>query len=205
MNYITFSRELKNFPAFSLKDTEKLSSKVYYHRLSDWQKKGYIKRIANGVFVFADEPMDEMHLFYLANIIYSHSYISLESALSFYGFIPEAVYNITSVSSKKTSSFQYDDILFSYRTINKKYNFGYKLLPFKNVSIKIAEPEKAIIDLFYLNTELKNFDNIEEMRFNLFEIKEKINWSKLNKYLGFYENKSLTKRVNLFKEWIKNA
>ena len=43
MNYITFAKELKNFPAFSLKEIEKLSGKVYYHRLNEWQKKGYIK------------------------------------------------------------------------------------------------------------------------------------------------------------------
>ncbi|MCE1189303.1 MAG: hypothetical protein LWX56_09190 [Ignavibacteria bacterium] len=44
----------------------KLSGKVYYHRLDEWQKKGYIRRTANGIFVFADDPLVEMHLYYRA-------------------------------------------------------------------------------------------------------------------------------------------
>src|ERR1035437_1753003 len=166
MNYITFANELKNYPAFSLRDTEKLSGKVYYHRIAEWQKKGYIKRIANGIFIFAGEPLDEMHLYYLATRIYEPSYISLESAFAFYGFIPEAVYRITSVCSKKTSQFQQDNIIFTYRSINPRFNFGYILMKWKNVAIKIAEPEKAVIDYFYLNTELKSSEQIEGMRFN---------------------------------------
>ena len=205
MNYITFANELKNYPAFSLRDTEKLSGKVYYHRIAEWQKKGYIKRIANGIFIFAGEPLDEMHLYYLANRIYEPSYISLESAFAFYGFIPEAVYRITSVCSKKTSQFQQDNIVFTYRSINPRLNFGYTLIKWKNVVIKIAEPEKAVIDYFYLNTELNTPDQIEGMRFNTMAIKEQIDWQRINKYLKIYDNKTLNKRVLLLKEQVNNA
>lgn len=205
MNYMTFAKELKNFPAFSLKETEKLKGKVYHHRLVDWQKKGYIKRIANGVYVFADEPLDEMHLFYLANKIYESSYISLETAFAYYGFIPEAVYRITSVSSKKTSLFQYDNIVFSYRTISPSYNFGYSLVRWKNVTIKIAEPEKAMIDFFYLNPAIRTPEHIEDMRFNIISVKERLDWEKIKNYLTLYDNKNLTMRINLMKDWIANA
>ena len=41
----------------------------------------------------------------VANKIYSPSYISLETALSYYGLIPESVYALTSVSTRKTISF----------------------------------------------------------------------------------------------------
>jgi predicted transcriptional regulator of viral defense system len=204
-NYITFAKELKDFPAFSLRDTEKLSGRVYYHRIAEWQKKGYIKRIANGIFIFAGEPMDEMHLYYLANRIYEPSYISLESAFAHYGFIPEAVYRITSVCSKKTSQFQQDNIVFTYRTINPRFNFGYTLMKWKNVAIKIAEPEKAVIDYFYLNTELNTPDQIEGMRFNTNAIKGQIDWQKINKYLEIYDNKTLIKRILLLKELVNNA
>jgi predicted transcriptional regulator of viral defense system len=205
MNYITFAKELKDFPAFSLRDTEKLSGKVYYHRIAEWQKKGYIKRIANGIYMFASEPLDEKHLYYLANRIYEPSYISLESAFAFYGFIPEAVYRITSVCSKKTSQFQQDNIVFTYRSISPRFNFGYTLMKWKNVAIKIAEPEKAVIDYFYLNTELKSSEQIEDMRFNTIAIKEQIDWEKIDKYLEIYDNKTLIKRILLLKEWINNA
>ena len=205
MNFITFERELKNFPAFSLRDTEKLSSKVYYHRLAEWQDKDYIKRIANGVFVFTNGSIDEMQLFYLANRIYEPSYISLESALAFYGFIPESVYAVTSVSTKKTSAFHHDAVAFTYRTINRKLNFGYILLQWKNVAIKIAEPEKAVLDFFYLHPELSTVEQIEGMRFNVFSMKEKMDWGKINAYLSLYNNKRLYKRIQTLGEWLNHA
>jgi predicted transcriptional regulator of viral defense system len=205
MNFITFAKELKDFPAFSLKETEKLSGKVYYHRLNEWQKKGFIKRIANGIFIFAEEQIDEMYLYYLANKIYEPSYISLESGLAYYGFIPEAVYKTTSVTTKKTSGFQQDNIVFNYRSIHSKFYFGYTLVNWKNVAIKIAEPEKVIIDYFYLNTEINTADRIQDMRFNTIAMNKQIDWNKIDRYLSIYENKMLSKRMQLLKEWIINA
>lgn len=205
MNYQIFAKELKNFPAFSLRETQKLNGKVYYQRLIDWQKKGYIKRISNGIFIFADEPIDELFLYYLANKVYEPSYVSLESAFGYYGFIPEAVYRITSVIPKKTSQFQFEDIVFDYRTVHSKFNFGYSLVSWKNVVIKIAEPEKAIIDYFYLNTEIATLNHIEDMRFNSFNLKERIDWRKLGDYLDMYNNKSLVYRLQLLRDWVENA
>ncbi|NUN10296.1 MAG: hypothetical protein HUU54_14070 [Ignavibacteriaceae bacterium] len=196
---------MKKFPAFSLKEINKLSSKVYYHRLAAWQKKGYIRRIANGVFVFADEKLDELHLFYLANRIYEPSYISLESAFAYYGFIPEAVYRITSVSTKKTSEFKCDDIVFNYKTIHRRLNFGYHLINWKNVTVKIAEPEKAVIDYFYLNPEINTTVHIEEMRFNQIAMNELIDWNKVVGCPGLYNNVNLRKRIQLLIDWLKNA
>lgn len=205
MNYQIFAKELKNFPAFSLRETQKLNGKVYYQRLIDWQKKGYIKRISNGIFIFADEPIDELFLYYLANKVYEPSYVSLESAFGYYGFIPEAVYRITSVIPKKTSQFQFEDIVFDYRTVHSKFNFGYSLVSWKNVVIKIAEPEKAIIDYFYLNTEIATLNHIEDMRFNSSNLKERIDWRKLGDYLDMYNNKSLVYRLQLLRDWVENA
>lgn len=42
---------------------------------------------------------------YVANLIYSPSYISLHSALEFYGMIPEEVVQITSVTTLKAAKF----------------------------------------------------------------------------------------------------
>ncbi|MFH0735549.1 MAG: hypothetical protein V1773_11740 [bacterium] len=205
MNYINFYNQLKSFPAFTLTDINKLSGKVYYPQLFEWQKKGYIKRIANSLFVFEDTNLDEMKLFYLANRIYEPSYISLESALSYYGFIPEAVYNITSVSTKKTNIFNNQGIVFSYKTIKYNLNWGYNLVPWENTIIKMAEPEKALLDYFYLNAKIKTLDHIYGLRFNNYSINEKVNWEKLANYLSLFNNKSLSKRINLLKEWLKNA
>ena len=87
---------------------------------------------------------------YLSNRIYKPSYISLHTALAFYGIIPEAVTQITAVSSLKTATFENDFGYYSYKKIKKELLFGYELKPFGDHTIQFAYPEKAILDLLYL-------------------------------------------------------
>src|SRR5579871_4020362 len=54
----------------------------------------------------------------LANLIYGPSYISMEYALAFYGFIPERVEVLTSVTSKKDKLFKTPVGVFNYRYLN---------------------------------------------------------------------------------------
>jgi predicted transcriptional regulator of viral defense system len=205
MNYNKFRQELKEFPVFSLRDVSKLSEKIYHHRLVDWQKNGYIERIANGYYKFADVTRNEFLLFYLANRIYEPSYISLETALSYYGLIPEAVFNITSVCTKKTTNFNTNYTSFQYSKLKNSLFFGYTLINNKNMTIKMAEPEKAVLDLFYLKTFLNSTDQIHEFRLNVFRFNEIINRKKMNNYMHLIDNKNLIKRIELLFNWIDNA
>ena len=87
-------------------------------RLFEWQRKGYIRKIINGYYVFSDLERDEFLLMRMANVIYAHSYISLETALGYYGLIPESVYQITSCSTRKTKSFDTPMASFRYRSFS---------------------------------------------------------------------------------------
>jgi predicted transcriptional regulator of viral defense system len=205
MNYNKFRQELKEFPVFSLRDVSKLSEKLYHHRLVDWQKNGYIERIANGYYKFTDVAQNDFLLFYLANRIYEPSYISLETALSYYGLIPEAVFNITSVCTKKTTIFDTKYASFQYSKLKNSLFFGYTLLNNKNMTIKIAEPEKVILDLFYLKTFLNSTDQIHELRLNVFRFNEIINRKKMIDYMHLIDNKNLIKRIELLFKWIDDA
>lgn len=205
MNYINFQKELKELPIFSLSDLNKLNEKVYHHRLIEWQKKGLIERIANGVYKFSDVELNELKLFFIANKIYPPSYISLETSLSYYNLIPETVYNITSVTTKKTSRFNSKYGNFFYRKINTNLFWGYTLIQKGNLTIKIAEPEKAILDYFYLHPELSNLNSVSELRLKLDQIKEIINFEKLDKYLVLFNNKQLQKRIKLLLRLSENA
>lgn len=131
---------LKDFPFFSIKDIQKLKEKVYHHRFVEWQKKGLIERIANGFYKFSDVNSDEFYLFKLANKLYEPSYISLHSSLRFYNLIPESVYSISSVISRKTTSFKTTYGIFIYKKFKSDLIFGYSLLQHNSLVIKIAEP-----------------------------------------------------------------
>ncbi|MCX8009992.1 MAG: hypothetical protein N3A61_02470 [Ignavibacteria bacterium] len=190
---------------FTLSDIQKLSEKVYHHRLVDWQNKNYIERIGNGVYRFSDKELNDFILYHIANRLYEPSYISLETALSYYGLIPEMVYSITSVSSKKTTSFKTRYALFTYKKVKANLLFGYKLITRNSLTIKIAEPEKAILDFLYFQSKISKIEHIIEWRINSTQFKEVININLMKEYLELFCNKSLTQRVNRLLRWINNV
>ena len=53
------------------------------------------------------ETDNKINPFFLSNIIYGPSYISFQTALAYYGIIPERVYVITSATSNKHKSKEY--------------------------------------------------------------------------------------------------
>ncbi len=131
----------------------------------------------------------------IANRIYAPSYVSFESALSFYNLIPEGVYTITSATTLKTKSFSKPAGKFAFRHIRPELMFGYKLMEVQSQHYKIAEPEKVILDYLYLNTALINVHDFESVRLNRAECTRQIQVNKLMNYLSLYKNKTLEKRV----------
>lgn len=123
----------------------------------------------------------------------------MEMALSYYNLIPETVYTITlSVSTHETNHFNTDFGKFVYRHIKPQLMFGYRLVDYNGRSFKIAEPEKAILDFFYLNAGLNREDDFTGLRFNGEEFKEQSDMDKLQRYLAAFTNKRLKKRFNKF-------
>src|SRR3989344_4847720 len=76
-----------------------LSAVAVASLLHRYKKRGFILQIKRGLYVFPDVLPPDV---YIANKLYSPSYISLEFALSYHGVIPETVYEITSVTTKTT-------------------------------------------------------------------------------------------------------
>lgn len=192
------------YPIFSLQDVQKIAPNFYRIQLDRWQKKGYIKRIKKEYYYFTDREIDQNFLFYSSNKIYSPSYISLEKAFQYYDFIPEEIFQIISVSSKKTTKFTTSLGNFSYRHIKPSIFFGYRMIDYGKQKILLAEPEKAVLDYLYLNPRLKAADDFREIRINKQEFLEIIDFTKLQRYLKAFENKSLSSRVKIFLNTVKN-
>ncbi|MBK7267284.1 MAG: hypothetical protein IPI12_13335 [Ignavibacteriales bacterium] len=83
--------------------------------------------------------------------------------------------------------------------------FGYDLKSYDNFVIRIAEPEKAILDFLYLNPRFDSTDEIHELRINQDEFRDLINMEKIEAYLRFIDSKSLCQRFKLLNDWISNA
>jgi predicted transcriptional regulator of viral defense system len=205
MNYIEFQKTLKPFTVFSLSDIRQIDPAFCRRRLNEWQEKGYIRKIIKGHYAFADRPVDEKALFEIANKIYSPSYVSFEMALSYYGLIPESVYGVTSASTLKTSHFKTAIGSFIYRTIRPKLYFGFNFIKNNEKAFKLACPEKAFLDLFYIKTGIRDIADFEELRINRRVLLKIVDHDKLKSYLDVYNQASLKRRINNFWEYIKHA
>jgi predicted transcriptional regulator of viral defense system len=205
MTYIEFQRIIGLFTVFSLADIRQADPKFHRRRLNEWQEKGYIRKVMRGYYVFADLALDEKVLFEIANRIYAPSYVSFEMALAYYGLIPESVYGITCASTRKTSHFKTPIGSFIYRTIRPKLYFGFDFLKNNEKIFKLASPEKALLDLFYIKTELRDAADFDGLRINYQVFRKLMNKNKINDYLDVYGQVSLKRRVNNFWEHIKHA
>lgn len=152
LNPIIASRELesKGFSVFTPKEFKRIfrvssgAAGQFIHRHA---KKNLFVKLRNGLYV-----LKENHLptYFIANKIYRPSYISLETALSYYGIIPETVYSITSVTSKPTREFDALGMSFMYTRIKQATFRGYITQKEDDYAYFIAEPEKALADYLYL-------------------------------------------------------
>jgi predicted transcriptional regulator of viral defense system len=203
MQYLDLKTQLKSFSVFSIKDIEKVDPTFHKQRLSEWQKRGYIKKLRQGFYMFSDFEIDEPVLFALANKIYEPSYVSLEMVLSMHGLIPEAVYGVTSATSQITKTIKTPVGSFIYRHIQPEFMFGYELKEHDGYRYQIAETEKAVLDYLYVNPRLEDEESFKSVRFNVQQFKEKVDLERFNKYLEAFNNKSLSRRAKMFLNFIK--
>src|SRR5699024_3644471 len=153
ISYIDFEKTLSPFGIFRLSDILKVYPAFDSRRLNEWQKKGYITKLIKGHYIFNSIYVDEAVLFQIANFLAKPSYISLESALSYYHFIPEQSFSITSVTTLKTNHYETPKGSFLYQSVKSSLFFGYRVIPSNRRPILMAEPEKAILDFLYLHPE----------------------------------------------------
>ena len=135
-----------------------------------------------GKFLVADSNPSE---FEIANFLYQPSYISLETALSFYGILAQFVYSITSITTQKTQKFIVSDKEYTYSQIKKDFYWGYV----KKDNFLIASPEKALLDALYffskgvINLSLKELDLSAINKKSLFVFQKRFNDNGVNKQI----------------------
>jgi predicted transcriptional regulator of viral defense system len=204
MNFIEFKERLKDFTVFSLGDIRNIDGNFRRRSLNEWQDKGYIRKVIDKYYIFSDLEVNENVLFEIANRIYDPSYVSLEMALSYYHLIPESVYTVTSITTRKTNSFDTQIGNFNYRTMKPGLFFGYSIEDYDDKHYKIASIEKSVLDYLYLNPGVREKEDFESLRINRDEFRDSINPEKIYSYVAEFQQKALKKRVDAFMEYMKN-
>ncbi len=197
MNFISFQKVFQERDVIPVNDILKQFPDFDTRRLVEWQDKQYLQKLINKYYTWPQRPISESRLFFTANRLCSNSYISLWSALRWYGFIPEGVYQIFSVSSKQTHHFETVLGHFNYHHLKPDLLFGYEPQRLENRDFLMAEPEKALLDTFYLTPSLKDKLDLEAMRLNLNLITERCSVEKLNDYANALGNKRVSKLTSI--------
>ena len=113
------------------------------------EKQGYIIRLKRGLYVVSPKYSGKMlSTELIANHLYAPSYISMSTALRYYGLIPEAVYVNQSMTIKHSRHFQTPIGNYDYKYISREvFPVGLRSLQKGDYAFLIASPEKALCDL----------------------------------------------------------
>jgi predicted transcriptional regulator of viral defense system len=139
-------------------------------QLTRWRKAGKLLPLRRGMYalpeIYRARPLNPAEL---ANGIYAPSYLSRHWALGYYGMIPEQVVEFTSITSRAPRRFENAFGTFSYRHVKTEAFFGYTAVDLDGSRMFLADPEKALLDLWYLETGDWTEARMQEMRFQAFE------------------------------------
>jgi len=121
-------------------------------QLAEWARTGKLWQLRRGLYSLAP-PYQKVapHPFLVANRMVPGSYVSLHSALAYYGLIPEYVPAVTSVSTRRPRRWMTPIAPFIYHRIVPALLFGYERLTVdEDQAAFVAFPEKALLDLVHL-------------------------------------------------------
>jgi len=141
--------------------------------LHRFMKEGNLIGIRRGLYCFGDSyGKKTLHGPLIANLCYSPSYLSERWALSWYGIILEQTVLYTSVTTRPTRIFRNRWGEFRYRTIRRSQLSGFIREDIQGFSVLIAEPEQALLDLWYLEGEEWTVDRMASWRFDVEPIRD---------------------------------
>lgn len=200
MNYLEFRNKMFDLGWFNIHQVYAWKPGFDRNNIVRWTKKGLLIQLRQGYYTFPEYKEKPDFTLWFANRIYRPSYVSLQTALAFYGIIPEAVVQIISVTSLKTMSFSNDFGDYEYKSIKADLMFGYDLKPFADGrNLQMASPEKALLDLMYLNPFYNTEQDMEDLRLDEDFLQNNLDHNIFAEYTSKFKNKALENRVQLFK------
>ncbi len=134
-------------------------------QLTRWTKSGRLYQLRRGLYALAP-PYQKVrpHPFLVANRLQRASYVSLQTALAFHGLIPDTVQATLSVTTGRPGRWKTPLGVFEYRHVAADLLSGYHLVDLRGQQALVASPEKALLDLAYLQPGASSPDYLLELR-----------------------------------------
>ncbi len=201
MKYLDFYNTFRGLGCFDINQVRMVQPDFDRDAFTRWVASGYIVQLKNGLYAFKEWTALPGSEQIVANLIYRPSYISLYSALAFYGMIPEFVARTTSVTTLKTASFSNVMGAFDYRHVKADLFWGYHMIDAVNQrKVLIALPEKALLDLLYLTPNLKSEEDMLQLRLDEDFMASEFDLEQARHFLERFNSQALNQRFNLLQK-----
>ena len=147
----------------------KVNPNIVRLQLTRWTRNGRIYQLRRGLYALAP-PYQKVkpHPFLIANRIQRASYVSGQSALAFYGLIPDTVNATLSVTAGRPERRETPLGVFEFRHVKPDLLRGYRMVDLgatqPGQQVLVATPEKALLDLIYLQPGGDTPDYLRELR-----------------------------------------
>lgn len=165
-------------------------------QLSRWRRAGRLHQLRRGLYTLSP-PWQRIkpHPFLVANRLQLGSYVSLLSALAYHGCIPEYVALVTSVGSGRPRRWETPLGRFEHRHVRPELVRDFRWVEVASGQWAfVASPEKALLDLVYLEPGADDPDYLRELRLqNL----EPLDRAELERLAGIYDQPKLRRAVAL--------
>ncbi len=170
------------------------------------KEEGILTALKRGYYVYNPLQTSMISKESIANVLLGPSYVSLDYALYFYDLIPEAIHRVSSVTTKRSKSFQTPYGLFAYQQIPKAlFNLALEIHPCSWGNFLIASKEKALCDKVFLTrgAELRSREAMlvfleEDLRMDL----DALSLMRVEVFEEFFQ-KSKSKKIKILKKLIE--
>jgi predicted transcriptional regulator of viral defense system len=137
-----------------------------HRQLSRWVRAGRLYQLRRGLYAVAP-PFQRVrpHPYVVANRLVPGSYVSLQSALAHFSLIPESVPVTTSVTVGRPGRWETPLGTYDYRHGQRDLLAGFRRTRLvEGAEALLATPEKALLDLVYLEPDADSPAYLAELR-----------------------------------------
>lgn len=146
-------------------------------------KKGWLVRLKRGEYLVITDISTlgsiDLSEYVIAQVLHKDSYISFENALQYHGLFDQMLTTVGSVTTTYARSSLVQETTYTSSRIKKALYFGYTQESIGSYKVKIAEKEKALLDMLYFKTSAYTVSIVLE---KLREYKHKLDFDKLQQY-----------------------
>jgi predicted transcriptional regulator of viral defense system len=175
-------------------------------QLARWTKGGKLYQLRRGLYAIAP-PYQKVkpHSFVIANLMQRASYVSLQSALAFHGLIPDTVHGTLSITAGRPECLETPLGDFEFRHVKREVLHGYRMMDLLSSKpgqqALVATPEKALLDLVYLQPGSDKPNYLTELRLqNL----ERLNITEIYRQAEIFKSPKLLRAADVIAHLAQN-